>query len=93
MGGARAANGTAILDVMTPWSVQILTIPARGKDQPAEVNLTAGAWTKVEVPLSSDGRALITATTVLAPRLHDMNEDDRRLGVAVRSIEIKSGQR
>ncbi|MFN4894217.1 MAG: hypothetical protein ACK5GN_11280 [Pseudomonadota bacterium] len=84
-----ALSGPGTFEIRSPWPDQTVTLTDTHGQLLASTKLTASEqWETLPIPASPGGQArtmLLTVTQVHSPQSRGVNQDTRRLGVAVRN--------
>lgn len=88
------SSGNLVLSVMTPWNDQSLTVTAGTLSQNVDLSqLKPGAWSDISISLTSESLQesrglLFQISQVHSPTAQKLNNDIRRLGLAIKSARF-----
>jgi hypothetical protein len=86
----KASSGYGSLEIMSPWTAQVVTVSDSHGTLLASTKLTqAGVWESLPIPLRRGNESapfLLSATQVKSPESQGVSSDRRRLGLAIKIV-------
>jgi len=92
---APQAGGVLHLSVMSPWAEQRAEFQVGNSASVIQELSVAGEWVDVQLPITAEALLAhepiwVTVQKVQSPKAHGLNEDPRRLGIAIRAPRIEA---